>query len=83
MSASERNMKKKQAILEAATRLFSLKGFKDTSMAELSKMTGVAQGIISKTKKSFLFLSSRHLRSVSSTNLNVMSVRKNLRQAWT
>jgi AcrR family transcriptional regulator len=39
-------MKKKQAILEAATRLFSLKGFKDTSMAELSKMTGVAQGLI-------------------------------------
>jgi len=39
-------MKKKQAILETATRLFSLKGFKDTSMAELSKMTGVAQGTI-------------------------------------
>jgi len=39
-------MKKKQAILEVATRLFSSKGFKDTSMAELSKMTGVAQGTI-------------------------------------
>ena len=39
-------MTKKQAILEAATRLFSVKGFKDTSMAELSKMIGVAQGTI-------------------------------------
>ena len=39
-------MKKKQAILEAATRLFSLKGFKFTSMAELSKLTNVAQGTI-------------------------------------
>jgi len=39
-------MKKKQAILEAATRLFSLKGFKDASMAELSKTTDVAQGTI-------------------------------------
>ena len=39
-------MKKKQVILEAATRLISLKGFKDTSMAELSKMTDVAQGTI-------------------------------------
>jgi AcrR family transcriptional regulator len=39
-------MKKKQAILEAATRLFSLKGFRETSMAELSKLTGAAQGTI-------------------------------------
>ena len=39
-------MTKKQAILAAATRLFSVKGFKDTSMAELSKMIGVAQGTI-------------------------------------
>ncbi len=39
-------MKKKQAILEAAMSLFSTKGFKDTSMAELSKMTGAAQGTI-------------------------------------
>ena len=39
-------MSKKQAILEAATRLFSEKGFKDTSMSEVSHMTGVAQGTI-------------------------------------
>lgn len=39
-------MSRKEAILQTATRLFSEKGFKDTSMADLSKMTGVAQGTI-------------------------------------
>lgn len=33
-------------ILKVATRLFSEKGFKETSMADLAKMTGVAQGTI-------------------------------------
>ena len=39
-------MSKKEAILQAATILFSTKGFKDTSMNELCKMTGVAEGTI-------------------------------------
>ncbi len=39
-------MKKKDSILQAATYLFSRKGFKDTSMAELSRMTGAAEGTI-------------------------------------
>lgn len=39
-------MKKKQAILQTATRLFSEKGFKDTSMSELSRITGAAEGTI-------------------------------------
>lgn len=39
-------MKKKDAILQAATYLFSRKGYKDTAMGELSKMTGVAEGTI-------------------------------------
>ncbi|MBW1796918.1 MAG: TetR/AcrR family transcriptional regulator [Deltaproteobacteria bacterium] len=39
-------MSKRQAILQAATRYFSVKGFKETSMADLAKMTGVAQGTI-------------------------------------
>jgi AcrR family transcriptional regulator len=39
-------MSKKEAILEVATLLFSEKGFKDTSMAEVSKLTGVAGGTI-------------------------------------
>jgi len=39
-------MSRKNAILQAATLLFSTKGFKDTSMAELSKMTGAAEGTI-------------------------------------
>jgi len=39
-------MSKKEVILRAAIRLFSEKGFKDTSMIELSKMTGAAEGTI-------------------------------------
>lgn len=39
-------MSRKGAILEEATRLFSQRGFKNTSMGELSKLTGVAQGTI-------------------------------------
>lgn len=52
-------MSKKEAILQAATKLFSKKGFKDTSMGELSKMTGAAGGTIFyhfKTKEN-LFIS--------------------------
>lgn len=39
-------MTRKEIILQAATALFSEKGFKDASMAELCKMTGVAEGTI-------------------------------------
>jgi AcrR family transcriptional regulator len=39
-------LKKKDAILQTATYLFSRKGYKDTAMGELSKMTGVAEGTI-------------------------------------
>ncbi len=39
-------MSRKEAILQAATHLFSQKGFKNTSMGELSRLTGVAQGTI-------------------------------------
>jgi len=39
-------MTRKDAILQAATRLFSMKGFKEASMSELAEMTGVAQGTI-------------------------------------
>lgn len=39
-------MSKKTSILNAATRLFAVKGYKDTSMAELARLTGVAQGTI-------------------------------------
>ena len=39
-------MSKKKDILDVATRLFSQRGFKETSMADLSKLTGVAQGTI-------------------------------------
>ena len=39
-------MTKKTAILQCATRLFALKGYKDTSMSELAKNVGIAQGTI-------------------------------------
>ena len=39
-------MSKKDAILQVATRLFSARGFKDASMAELSQITGAAQGTV-------------------------------------
>jgi AcrR family transcriptional regulator len=39
-------MSKKNAILVAATRLFSRNGYQGTSMAELSRVTGAARGTI-------------------------------------
>ena len=37
---------KKEAILEAAARLFAEKGYNEASMSELARITGVAQGTI-------------------------------------
>lgn len=39
-------MSKKEIILQAAARLFSVKGFRETSMVELSRLTGAAEGTI-------------------------------------
>ncbi len=39
-------MKKKEAILKVATVLFANKGFADTSVQELSRLTGAAEGTI-------------------------------------
>jgi AcrR family transcriptional regulator len=39
-------MNKKNTILEAAAKLFSEKGFRETPMAEISKITGAAEGTI-------------------------------------
>ena len=39
-------MSRKEDILQAATRLLAAKGYKEASMAELAKITGVAQGTI-------------------------------------
>jgi AcrR family transcriptional regulator len=39
-------MTKKKDILDTATRLLAIKGYKQTSMAELAKLTGVAHGTI-------------------------------------
>ena len=40
------NAKKKDAILQAATFLFARKGYRDTAMGELAKMTSAAEGTI-------------------------------------
>ena len=37
---------RKEMILQAATRLFAVRGFRDTSMVEISRVTGVASGTI-------------------------------------
>lgn len=52
-------MSKKDDILHAATKLLAIKGYKDSSMAELAKITGVAQGTIfyHYSNKEELFLS--------------------------
>jgi AcrR family transcriptional regulator len=63
-------MSKKNAILLNATRLFSKKGYKETSMAEVAKITGSAGGTIFyhfKTKEE-LFLSI--LKNVKETIIN-------------
>jgi AcrR family transcriptional regulator len=39
-------MSKKEIILHTAARLFSINGFRETSMAELSRLTGTAEGTI-------------------------------------
>jgi AcrR family transcriptional regulator len=39
-------LSKKDTILRTAAKLFSKKGYRDTSVAELSKMTGAAEGTI-------------------------------------
>ena len=39
-------MKKKEAILHTATRLFSEKGFRDTHVSEISSITGAAEGTV-------------------------------------
>ena len=52
-------MSKKREILQAATKLLAMKGYKEASMAELAKITGVAQGTIfyHYNNKEALFLS--------------------------
>jgi AcrR family transcriptional regulator len=39
-------MSKKETIIGTAAKLFAEKGFRETSMAELSKLTGAAEGTI-------------------------------------
>lgn len=60
-------MSKKNAILLAATQLFSQKGYDGTAMAELSKMTGAAGGTIFHHFKNKEDLFLNILRSIQET----------------
>jgi len=69
----EAGLSKKEVILKAAAKLFSEKGFKYTSMAELSKVTGAAEGTIFYhfKNKEYLFLSIlERIRETVSTEIN-------------
>ncbi|MDP3283135.1 MAG: helix-turn-helix domain-containing protein, partial [Desulfobacterales bacterium] len=66
-------MSKKETILKAAARLFSEKGFKYTSMAELSKVTGAAEGTIFyhfKNKEDLFLSILERIRETVSTEIN-------------
>ncbi|MFO7667603.1 MAG: TetR/AcrR family transcriptional regulator [Desulfobacterales bacterium] len=65
-------MSKKEVILKAAARLFSEKGFKYTSMAELSRITGAAEGTIFyhfKNKEELLLSILERIREIVSTEI--------------
>ncbi len=66
-------MSKKQAILLNATKLFSQKGYKDTSMAELAKRTGSAGSTIFyhfKTKEELFLSILKNVRETIITDFN-------------
>jgi len=68
----EAGLSKKETILKAAARLFSEKGFKYTSMAELSKVTGAAEGTIFyhfKTKEDLFLSILERIRETVSTEI--------------
>jgi len=68
----EAGLSKKEVILKSAARLFSEKGFKYTSMAELSKVTGAAEGTIFyhfKTKEDLFLSILERIRETVSTEI--------------
>jgi len=73
-------MSKRNAILTAATHLFSRNGFKETSMSELSQATGAARGTIFHhfVNKEDLFLNI--LKNVQETILSEFSEHKKTTQ---
>lgn len=65
-------LSKKETILKAAAKLFSEKGFKYTSMAELSRITGAAEGTIFyhfKTKEELLLSILERIREIVSAEI--------------
>lgn len=70
-------MSKRNAILEAATCLFSRNGFKETSMTDLTQMTGAARGTIFHHFKNKEDLFIQVLNNVRDTILNSFQTHKN------
>jgi AcrR family transcriptional regulator len=68
----EAGLSKKEVILKAAAKLFSEKGFKYTSMAELSRITGAAEGTIFyhfKSKEELFLTILERIRETVSTEI--------------
>lgn len=72
--------KKKTAILRAATVLFANKGYRQTSIAELSRLTGVAEGTIFyhfKSKEDLLLSVLRSIRQRLDREIKNAAARQN------
>lgn len=72
-------MSKKEDILLTATRLFSEKGYRNTAMAEVAKLTGVAEGTIFyhfKTKEELFLAILEHLRQTLIGSFNAFFAEK-------
>ena len=79
-------MTRKEVILQAASRLFSDKGFNETSISDISEITKVAEGTIFyhyKSKEGLFLAILEGLKMRLSTVLTDTSRKKNLRRAWT
>jgi AcrR family transcriptional regulator len=78
-------MSKKDNILQTATRLFSEKGYRNTSIAELAKITGVAEGTIFyhfKTKEELYLAILENIRETLVREFAGFSRKRNLHPAW-
>jgi AcrR family transcriptional regulator len=79
-------MNKRNSILEAAAKLFSEKGFRETPMTEISRITGAAEGTIFyhfKNKEELFVAILEDLKKTSSKSLRVIRAERSSRPAWT
>ena len=72
--------------MQAASRLFSDKGFKETSISDISEITKVAEGTIFyhyKSKEGLFLAILEGLKTEIVTGLTDTSWKKNLSRGWT